>query len=66
MAEELTVPEAAEALGVTRARVDQFIRAGRLPVSRTLAGRRLVRKIDVMRLKRMPSGWQKGRKRKAE
>lgn len=47
-----------------RARVDQFIRGGRLEVSRTLAGRRLVRKIDVMRLKRMPKGWQKGRKRK--
>jgi excisionase family DNA binding protein len=66
MAEEWTVKDAADHLGVTRARVDQFIRDGRLTVVRTVGPVRMLRKVDVLRLKRKPTGWQKGRPRKEE
>lgn len=63
----LSVAEAAERLGVTRGRVNIFIREGRLPAVRI--GRSFaLRESDVEAFAKQPRqvGWPKGRKKNAE
>lgn len=53
LSDYLSVREAAAELGLSKSRVEQLVRGGRLP-SATLAGRRYVLKADVARLKAEP------------
>jgi excisionase family DNA binding protein len=51
----LTTREAAEVLGVSKARVDQYCRKGRIPFA--MAGQsRMILKADVAAFKRKPKG----------
>lgn len=52
----VSVQEAAELLGVTRARVDQIIKDGRLTVVVKLAQRRLLDREQVERFKESREG----------
>lgn len=52
----ISVQEAAELLGVTRARVDQIIKDGRLEVVHKLAQRRLLDRKQVERFKELREG----------
>jgi excisionase family DNA binding protein len=63
--EYVTTVEAAELLGVSRARVDQFCRDGRLPAE-MVGMMRLIRRGDVMAFKKQPrpEGYPKGLPRK--
>lgn len=54
LSEYRTVAEAAADLGLSKSRVEQFVRDGRLAVAVVVGGMRLVRKKDVAALKRVP------------
>lgn len=59
----ITVADAARRLGVNRQRIDQLIRAGRLPAQHY--GRiRLLPAAAVETYEPLPAGWQAGKPRK--
>ena len=51
IADYLTVAQAADALGLSKSRVEQFIRDGRLAVATTMGSVRLLLRTDVAALK---------------
>lgn len=53
-ADHVSVKDAAAELGVTKARVDQYIRDGRLAVALVYAGVRLLRRKDVEAFRAAP------------
>ena len=58
----ITTIQAAELLGVSRCRVQQLVKAGRLPAQKI--GRDLfIRFADLDAVRERKSGWVKGRKR---
>lgn len=54
--DEVTIREAAELLGKSKARVEQYVRDGRLKLSRTLGGLRLLLRADVLAFEPGPAG----------
>ena len=50
----LTLAEAARELGLSKSRVEQFVRTGRLAVAASVGKVRLVRRTDVATLKATP------------
>ena len=49
-----TLRQAADALGVSKTRVEQFVRKGRLPVVDTVGGVRLVSRAAVAAMNKRP------------
>jgi excisionase family DNA binding protein len=62
--QEMTVAEAAKELGVTRWRIGQFIKEGRIRVARWVGPIRLVRTSDVLKLKSQERKAGRPRKKK--
>lgn len=63
-ADEMTLAQAAELAGVSKSRVEQWIRDGRLHVRRTIGTLRVVLRSEVLAIERKPEGYPKGRPRK--